>query len=587
VNQSFIRFIVCSYLALVPSLLFAQGSGKVSDKLEGMVRDLPFAERMVFPEVWEFFDKSGENPVALVDDVRARLQPIKPKSDLEYNMAFITMIAHLYQDKYQDLAQIRPYFDTLLQLGISSNDIRRQAHATWSYGSGLVLFQQFDEAATYCLLSMQLYENLPFYDWMYENYGILAEILFKTEDYRPCIEYGLKALKGEHWYPDNNRHLFPVLYLNMIGQAYYRLGLADSAAYYYRQSKALAAAKQSAQWVAINESFEGQLYLDRGASQQAFSLFEKGYIANRNIDPPMEGFSLAGMGQALFYMGQTDKAKPLLWQALHAANQSDNTRHLQVAHYRKDALTTLAGLYQKQNRQDSFYYYFLEANRLEDSIVKVVSLSNLRMAETRSEVEQSRMQVAKAAEQDARDRWVRNLIIAGIVVAAAVIILFLGRRNRILQLEKQMADVKQQAADAEMAAAREQLDLFTRSLHEKTSLLDQLQQQASTEGNGLQMDILQDLTRQAILTEEDWQYFRSSFDKIYPGFFIRLRQAAPDITMAEQRMAALTLLKMNGREMAAVLGISPESVRKTRQRLRQRLQLDAQDDLAACLMRFA
>jgi DNA-binding CsgD family transcriptional regulator len=197
------------------------------------------------------------------------------------------------------------------------------------------------------------------------------------------------------------------------------------------------------------------------------------------------------------------------------------------------------------------------------------------------------MQISKAAEQEQRDRWMRNWIISGIVVAATVIILLLSRQNRILQLEKQMAHVKQQAADAEIAAARQQLDLFTRSLHEKTRLLDQLQEQVTTAGNGLHTEIIRDITRQTILTEEDWQSFRASFDKIYPGFFIRLRQAAPDITMAEQRMAALTLLNMNGREVAAVLGISPESVRKTRQRLRQRLQLEGQDDLVRQLSEMA
>ena len=292
------------------------------------------------------------------------------------------------------------------------------------------------------------------------------------------------------------------------------------------------------------------------------------------------------MGQTLFNMGQTEKAKPLFWQALHAALASPDRQRLQVAQYRIDALATLASLYQKQNRPDSFYYYSLEANRLGDSIVKVVSLSNLRMAEIRTEVEHSRMQIAMTAEKEQRERLVRNLIIAGIVVAASVIILLLSRQNRILQLEKQMADVKQQAADAEIAAAREQMDLFTRRLHEKTQLLDQLQQQAALEGREIQHEIIQDLTRQAILTEDDWQYFKVNFDKIYPGFFMRLRQAAPGITMAEQRMAALTLLNMNGREVAAILGISPDSVRKNRQRLRQRLQLEAQDDLGSCLGRL-
>jgi DNA-binding CsgD family transcriptional regulator len=46
-----------------------------------------------------------------------------------------------------------------------------------------------------------------------------------------------------------------------------------------------------------------------------------------------------------------------------------------------------------------------------------------------------------------------------------------------------------------------------------------------------------------------------------------------DITVAEQRMAALTRLQLTTRQMASMLGISVDSVHKTRQRLRKRFTL--------------
>jgi tetratricopeptide (TPR) repeat protein/DNA-binding CsgD family transcriptional regulator len=566
---------------------YAQETNNRTQKLPAHIRKALASHEADFMEVKEYLSAPGSDPVALAKHWRAQLQPIKPNSVLSFNLAYVDVLAHVikYDGNQEKLKLFKPYLDTMLRIGLSATDIRQQAKATWDYGSLMLRYQGIEEAATHLLLSVQLYEKLPFIEVMYERYGTLAAMLFHTGDYGPSVAYGRKALADADWIAKNNE--IAIAFQNTLGQAYFRLGNFDSAAYYYRQSKQNAAERGSNQWVAINESFEAQLYLEKGEPGKAYPLFEKGFNGNRDIDFPMESFSAAGMGKTLLAMEQTAAAKPLLWHALQVAGKTNAGQRWQVTHYRKDALTTLARLYQKQNRQDSFYYYFLEANRLEDSMVKVVSLSNLRMAETRSEVEQSRMQVAIMAEKENRNRMVRNFIIAGIVLAASFIILLLSRRNRILQLEKQMADVKQQAADAEMASAREQLDLFTRSLHEKTHLLDQLQQQATTESNGLQMDIIQDLTRQAILTEEDWQFFRNSFDKIYPGFFMRLRQAAPDITMAEQRMAALTLLKMNGKEIAAVLGISPESVRKTRQRLRQRVQIDAQDDLGASLQRLA
>jgi DNA-binding CsgD family transcriptional regulator len=46
----------------------------------------------------------------------------------------------------------------------------------------------------------------------------------------------------------------------------------------------------------------------------------------------------------------------------------------------------------------------------------------------------------------------------------------------------------------------------------------------------------------------------------------------PDITPAEQRMAAFSRLHLNTKQMASMLGISPDSVYKIKQRLRKRLQ---------------
>ena len=46
-----------------------------------------------------------------------------------------------------------------------------------------------------------------------------------------------------------------------------------------------------------------------------------------------------------------------------------------------------------------------------------------------------------------------------------------------------------------------------------------------------------------------------------------------DITISEQRMAALTRLRLTTSQVASMLGISVDSVHKSRQRLRQRLQV--------------
>ena len=177
-------------------------------------------------------------------------------------------------------------------------------------------------------------------------------------------------------------------------------------------------------------------------------------------------------------------------------------------------------------------------------------------------------------EKDAETRE-RNLVIAAIVLVAIVGLLILNRQRLKSRYQRQLAFQQKVAAERDLAAAKDQLDMFTQSIIEKTKVIEQLEQEVANKPlTDEQHQLADELSRQTILTEEDWEKFKTLFEKIYPGFFLKLKEMIPDITVAEQRMAALTRLHLNTKQAASMLGISPDSVYKIRQRLRKRLQLD-------------
>ena len=134
--------------------------------------------------------------------------------------------------------------------------------------------------------------------------------------------------------------------------------------------------------------------------------------------------------------------------------------------------------------------------------------------------------------------------------------------------------------EREVASAKDQLRLFTENVIEKTNLIEKLEIQVKgKEVTSEQHSIISELTQQTILTEQDWYKFRSLFERIYPSFFLKLKDKFPDITVAEQRMAALTRLHLTTKQIASMLGISLDSVHKSRQRLRQRFQVGAETNL--------
>jgi DNA-binding CsgD family transcriptional regulator len=55
---------------------------------------------------------------------------------------------------------------------------------------------------------------------------------------------------------------------------------------------------------------------------------------------------------------------------------------------------------------------------------------------------------------------------------------------------------------------------------------------------------------------------------------MNVRKKWPSITSAEERLMMLIKLKIKSKEAADILGISSDSIKKSRNRLRKRLELD-------------
>jgi DNA-binding CsgD family transcriptional regulator len=119
---------------------------------------------------------------------------------------------------------------------------------------------------------------------------------------------------------------------------------------------------------------------------------------------------------------------------------------------------------------------------------------------------------------------------------------------------------------------------LTRILLEKNALLINMEESMAAQNianvpQAEQPDFESDLYNQQILTDSDWSSFKGYFEKAHPGYIQRLRTAFPTITNAEKRLFLLLKINLNTKEAATMLGISAESVKKTRTRLRKRLGL--------------
>ncbi|WP_346237158.1 7TM diverse intracellular signaling domain-containing protein [Niabella insulamsoli] len=86
--------------------------------------------------------------------------------------------------------------------------------------------------------------------------------------------------------------------------------------------------------------------------------------------------------------------------------------------------------------------------------------------------------------------------------------------------------------------------------------------------------------------ESDWKDFKEQFKALNPNFVSSLLAAHPDLTKSEIRLITLLKIGYSQKEVAEILHIAPESVKKARSRVRKKMHLDENQRLSVYLNKF-
>lgn len=496
---------------------------------------------------------------------KARLASIK----CTYKLKF-----HQYQDKSELISLI----DVAINEAYETGNDHFIAFICYKIGSNSVDFQEMEQAATYLLKGQELYDGFdPPVKQHTANWIILGELLFHCHEYEKSIFYTHRAINT---YIDTSEHNYMARFHNTIGQDYDRLGKWDSALLYYEKSMKLVKGPSAEVWKGINAGYIGELYFKRKEYAKAKALLEYNYGINKTREVDHAARSMQLLAAIDLAQHKNDSALLKIREALALIKKAAPGYYLQPLFFLEHIYFTASDVYRALGNTDSFYVYNNLYTNLHDSLQQVSLLFSTRIARLRVDNDNNLrgIQLLQREKQNAAIK--RNYIILSLVLGVIILLLYLNKVRLKQQYKQEIAQQQKHTAETELRAAREQMRQFTENIIEKTALIDKLSLQLSNkEQNTEHQHLISEITHQTILTEEDWESFKSLFERIYPGFFLNLKERARDITVAEQRMAALTRLNLTAKQMASMLGISIDSVHKGRQRLRQRLHLPVEINL--------
>ncbi|MBL6445279.1 tetratricopeptide repeat protein [Fulvivirga sp. 29W222] len=471
-------------------------------------------------------------------------------------------VAHWTRGNYEEALE---YLFEGLVLYKNIDDSLGQANCLMNIG--LVFSDQHnnEKALKYYYEAVGIFEELKKFDRIATTYNKIGTILLDEEKYDEAYNYLIKALNIHQ----NNAFKYG------ISEANNRLGL---------------------------------LFLKQKEYQRSLQHFLRSFEIGKEIND-REGMAknLENLGYLYIERRDYDSAIYYFDQGLRLANEVRSKKWL------KDIYLGMKLVYEQQNNYSRALLYANKYNAMRDSLFNEEMATRIANMQTRietvekeKELELQSKQIAlleHEAQYDNILKWFLFVGLALIMLIGYLIIKYQQTRIKkdraLYQSKEELSKValenvrlKKEELELELNYKNKELTSYTMNFIQKNELIKELkeaiQQIVKRADAPMRKDLgkLIKLIDSTIGVDKDWENFKLFFEQVHQDFFDQLKAEFPELTGSDLKLCALVRLNLSMKETSALLGISTESVKTARYRLRKKLNLESGENLMGFLIRF-
>lgn len=329
------------------------------------------------------------------------------------------------------------------------------------------------------------------------------------------------------------------------------------------------------------------IYFDLKEYDKSIANMEKS-LALKNKTGNLEGIASSYNNLSAVYleMDKIDLAEDYVKKALKIASES---KYLIIE---TQCHKQLAKILDKQQRYRESSQQWAVALQYNDSLYNHSVNRQLSELQAHYELKQKDQENLILRQREHQQRTNNRFLVFVIIVIAVMVILLLKLlRMKIISMQKsrELYTMELNAQNTQIQLKNKELTTLSANLISQNEILDQIKGELvkvrKHVGENPSNDIseLIAMVNSNLDTDLNWKKFKMSFEESYPGFFEKLSKILPDITIYEQKLCAFIFVGLPSSEIAQVTGISLAAVNKGRQRIRKRLQIPPNGDIAAFL----
>lgn len=565
------------------------------------------SEILIQPEYFEYFGDSLKN-VRNQSDIE-KADSVLRQSFLKYQHLIPTSIVIKLLDIYE-----RDFSTASLARGFASEEkavaylrlgkldsvsvygnIANQTYKMFDNSSGIARSEmilaaskstqgQFSEALKHQFNALNIYSALNDSTGFYTTMAEMSINFYNEQKYLRCIELSKRIFS----YAESVKDTFMMAdQLTTLGSAYHQIKKDDKAKEFVLRGIELR--KTFNDDFGLSQAYGGMAMISMSESnwEEALKWCERSINLSISIEDSRNVTAMRyNEATCYFELGLLDKAQVIFEDVIKMSNKN-NIKDIALLR----SLDRLAQIHQKNGKTAKEVEILRTLKDIKQELFdkeKLMITEELQAKYSAVERQRKLEEVQKDLKILSEKRMILGLALGLVTILSTSLILLLWqqkkRSKKLLTTEKQLKEEEVKRVNRELQYNREQLNDFTHHLIEKNKVIFELEskliEKVNTEEREIHLDDdegkekdYSNLLNIRILTEDDWSKFKIYFDKVFPGLILKLREQHSNLTGAEERLFLLLKLKSDSREMAGILGISMDSVRKNKYRLKKKLEL--------------
>lgn len=450
----------------------------------------------------------------------------------------------------------------------------------------------YKNSLKYYLGALQLFELKKERELLADTKKQIGDLYLRLEQCENGFKYLFDA--KELYYNNQEEYKNKLSGINQsIGIAFGRCGSLDSALNYFQEALRLSSYSNNGVFAGGLLNNIGAIYSKKNEDSLALDYYHQSIKFFENVGS-VEGVAVSKSNIA-YVFSKNNKYKEAILLYLEALELFKSTNSLL---YLRDNYLNLSEVYEKTKDYEKALVYNNLYIDLNDSISNSEVLGKINELNTQFELRKKDQKLLlleqqnKIVERDNKLKQIYQYLLVGGLILLLIIAVLVYRNLKIslknTKLKQQILKQEKEELTQDLKFKNHELEGLALNIIEKNTVLEQLKQEIKSldpelPENAQKLKEISSIINSSLYLEKDRQEFELQLNKIHQSFFLRLTKRFPFLTKNEQRLCSLLVLDLSSKDISTILNISPDGVKKSRYRLRKKLNLLTDVDIATFL----